>query len=91
MPRKSKNEKPSYGIYRVKIEPCPWCKKEAKAYLEGSYSEGWTSFVSCSNISECDARGPVKTTCGGLKGGNDEYVVETHAIEAWNTVAGEIK
>lgn len=65
-----------------KREPCPWCKSKAESYTNGSYVEGWISFVECSDF-ECGARGPKKQT-GGMS--NDERITEDQAIEAWNTV-----
>lgn len=68
-----------------KIEPCPWCGKDVKCYISGSYVEGWLAFVDCCDI-DCNARGPNKRTkCRS----NDEYIIETEAIEAWNKVVGK--
>lgn len=68
----------------IKIEPCPWCEKKAVTYLEGTYSSGWTSFVQCSDTLHCCARGPTRQTPGCS---NNEWVIETEAINAWNSVA----
>lgn len=69
------------------IEPCPWCKKPSKTYLEGSYVNGWTSFVYCSDMLDCGARGPTIRTLGLS---NDNWDTEDRAIEAWNLVVGLI-
>ena len=67
----------------IKIEPCPWCGKEATSWLEGNYVDGWTSSVNCSDY-KCGAQGPVKQT-PGLS--NDEWVIKGEAIRDWNSVA----
>lgn len=63
--------------------PCPWCGKKAVVYLNGTYVDGWISFVECSDFS-CNARGPKKQT-GGYS--NDEYETQDQAIELWNAVS----
>jgi len=67
----------------IRIEPCPWCGKEAVPYLEGTYSDGWTSFVQCSDTLNCGSRGPIKRTSACS---NDEWVIENEAINDWNSV-----
>jgi hypothetical protein len=68
-----------------KIKPCPWCMKEAKIYLEGSYVSGWEAFVECSDLLYCGARGPSKRTSAMS---NEEHIAEDQAIEAWNKIIG---
>lgn len=65
-----------------RILPCPWCHKDMRVNISGSYTSGWTSFVECCDYN-CGARGPQKKTTGRS---NDEYVVENQAIKAWNEV-----
>ncbi len=68
---------------KTDANPCPWCHKDARVYLNGSYVEGWTSFVECSDYL-CNARGPQKQS-GPMS--NDDYVTQDRAIESWNMVA----
>lgn len=62
--------------------PCPWCGRNGRIYVQGSYSQGWFAFVDCSN-SNCGARGPTERTSGYS---NDEHLIQQQAIEAWNRV-----
>lgn len=70
----------------LKPSPCPWCKSKAEPYLNGSYVDGWVSFVVCSERSGCGARGPEKRT--GYRS-NEEWEIQDEAVKAWNKVARE--
>lgn len=73
-----------YPTEGTKPNPCPWCNSKAESYLNGSYVDGWVSFVECSNRLECGARGPEKRT---KTRSSDECAVQDEAVEAWNKVA----
>lgn len=67
----------------IKPQPCPWCGRDAYAYLSGSYCAGWTCFIGCSS-EECKARGPSYRS--GFKSNNEEKT-ERMAVKAWDKIA----